>query len=138
MDDYSKFLIKEYKYWLLQVSEKQAYLGRCVIWCKRSNAEELADATDEEVEEFLSIVKELQKAEKEAFNAEWFNYTFLGNGTRHLHCHFIPRYSSSREFAGQIFEDHLWGHNPYRGEKESPTDPEIIEKVRIRLKELLD
>jgi len=43
MTDYSKFLVKEYTHWLVNVHENQGYLGRCVVWCKREDALDLAD-----------------------------------------------------------------------------------------------
>jgi diadenosine tetraphosphate (Ap4A) HIT family hydrolase len=109
--DYSKFLIKEYKCWSIYVAQNQSYLGRCIIWCKRGNALDLSEATVEEREELFVVINELKNAVNKAFQPDWFNYAFLGNDTRHLHGHFIPRYASSREFKGVVFEDKLWGHN---------------------------
>lgn len=138
MEDFSEYIIKDYKYWSLQVSMQQNYLGRCVIWCKRENALDLSDASIEEMEEFLKIIRELIEAEKKAFDADWFNYTFLGNDTRHLHCHFLPRYSSDRNFAGTTFTDELWGHNPYRGEKKQLVSEDIVQKVKEKLIEVMN
>jgi diadenosine tetraphosphate (Ap4A) HIT family hydrolase len=101
--DYSKFLIKDYQYWKVYAAENQCYLGRCTIWCKRENANELTDVSDAELVEYVWIIKELKPALEKAFNADMINYAFLGNEIQHLHCHFIPRYSSSRHFASVIF-----------------------------------
>lgn len=46
--DFSKNLVKEYKYWNIYVYEHQGYLGHCVIWCKREDALDLANAMPEE------------------------------------------------------------------------------------------
>lgn len=137
MTDYSQFLVKEYKYWLVQIFENQGYLGRCVIWCKREDALDLADATDEEKDELFVVLRDLRDATKKAFRADWFNYSFLGNETRHLHCHFVPRYESEREFAGMVFKDELWGHH-YRTDHDFITPKEVWEKARLQLKELLN
>jgi diadenosine tetraphosphate (Ap4A) HIT family hydrolase len=109
--DYSKLLIKDYKYWLINIHENQGNLGRCVVWCKRDDALDLADATQEEQLELFAILKELRKACQELFQPNWFNYAFLGNGTRHLHGHFVPRYTKQKTFMGITFEDKLYGHN---------------------------
>lgn len=111
-EDFSKNLIKEYKYWELYINANQNYLGKCVIWCKRENAIDLADATPEEQSELFLILNELQEALKEVFRADWFNYLFLGNVMRHLHCHFMPRYSKPQTFMGITFTDELYGQYP--------------------------
>ena len=53
MEDFSRHKIKDYKYWTVSLHGNQAYLGRCVIWCKREDALDLADATPEEQKERL-------------------------------------------------------------------------------------
>lgn len=136
MTDYSKFLVKDYTHWLVNVHENQGYLGRCIVWCKREDALDLADATEAEQKELITILGELREATKRAFQADWFNYAFLGNGTRHLHGHFVPRYSASREFEGVTFTDERWGHN-YRTDHDFVTPPEVLEAVRIKLKDEL-
>ena len=136
MEDYSKYLVKDYKYWLVNVHPNQGCLGRCIVWCKRENALDLADATLDEQKELISILGELRGATKRAFQADWFNYAFLGNTTRHLHGHFIPRYASPREFEGMTFKDERWGHN-YKTDHSFITPPEVWEAVRIKLKEEL-
>jgi diadenosine tetraphosphate (Ap4A) HIT family hydrolase len=109
--DYSKFLIKDYRYWLVNIHENQGNLGRCVVWCKRADALDMTDASREEQEELFLVLKELKAACARAFQPDWFNYAFLGNETRHLHGHFIPRYASPRTMFGVSFEDKLYGHN---------------------------
>jgi len=133
MTDYSKFLVKDYKYWLVNVHENQGYLGRCIVWCKREDALDLADATKAEQEELITILGELRETTKRAFQADWFNYAFLGNETHHLHGHFIPRYSSSRELGGITFTDERWGHN-YTTDHDFVTPPEVLYAVRLKLK----
>ena len=138
MEDYSRFTVKDYEFWSVQVHQDQSYLGRCVIWCKRRDAEDLADANENEQQELFKVLQDIRKATKSAFNAEWLNYSFLGNEARHLHGHFIPRYSSPREFNGIVFTDEQWGKNPYKGKKKDfTTTPEMLEAVRLKLTEVL-
>ena len=111
MEDFSKNLVKGYKYWDVYVHTNQSYLGRLVVWCKRDDALDLADATKEEQQELFLVLRDLREAGKKVFHPDWFNYSFLGNGTRHLHAHFIPRYSTPKTFLGIAFEDKLYGHN---------------------------
>src|SRR3990167_10358193 len=116
MEDYSRYLIRDYNYWSVQVHTNQGYLGRCIIWCKRENILDLADARKGEQEELFMILEKLKRALKKSFQVDWFNYAFLGNETMHLHGHVVPRYASPREFAGVTFVDERYGHN-YQTEK---------------------
>lgn len=111
MNGSSEYKIKDYKYWKVFIQESQDYLGRCVVWCKRKNALDLTDATKEEREELFLILRELKKTLIKIFQPDWFNYSFLGNNIRHLHCHFIPRYAKPKIFEGIKFEDKLFGDN---------------------------
>jgi len=137
MEDYSKMLIKQYKDWGVYVHGDQSYLGRCVVWCDREDALQLTDASKEEQEELFLILNELQRASEKAFGGEWFNFSFLGSYDRHLHCHFIPRYSSDKEFEGVIFSDERWGHHYKNPNIQFKTSPEILESVRLKMIEVL-
>lgn len=137
MEDYSKMLIKQYKYWGVYVHGNQSYLGRCVVWCDREDALQLTDANNQEQEELFMILNELKVASEKAFLSEWFNFSFLGNETRHLHCHFVPRYSNDREFEGSVFRDERWGHHYKKPTENFATSPEILESVRLKMVEAL-
>ncbi len=136
VEDYSKNLIRDYTYWTVYAHKNQGYLGRCVVWCKREDAIDLADATEEEQKELAVILKDLRSAIQQAFQADWMNYAFLGNATRHLHGHVIPRYSSIREFEGITFTDEKWGHN-YKTDHNFVTQPEVLEAVKLKLQKEL-
>jgi len=134
--DFSKFLIKEYKHWAIYIHKNQGYLGRCVIWCKRDNALDLTDATIEEREELFLVLRDLKEAIMKAFSPNWFNYSFLGNETQHLHGHFIPRYLEPKIFMDVEFEDKLYGHN-YKTDHTFETPPEILKSIQKKIKELI-
>ncbi|MFH1838117.1 MAG: hypothetical protein ABH808_01300 [Candidatus Kuenenbacteria bacterium] len=134
--NFSKNLIKEYKYWKVSVCENQGYLGRCVVWCKREDALDLADATLEEQKELFLILHNLREASKKIFQPNWFNYSFLGNKTRHLHGHFVPRYVKPKTFMNIIFEDKLYGHN-FKIDHSFKTTTKLLNEVRDRLKLIL-
>lgn len=136
MTDFSKYKIKDYKHWSVFIHTNQGYLGRCVIWCNRENALDLTDATKEEQEELFLVLNDLRKAIKQAFNPDWFNYSFLGNETRHLHAHFIPRYEKEQKFEGITFKDERCGHN-YKTDHDFVTPEDVLEKIRLEIKEHL-
>lgn len=131
--DFSKDLVKEYSHWSVYVHHNQGYLGRCVVWCKREDAFDMVDATEEEQKELFLVLKDLQKASKDCFDPDWFNYAFLGNETRHLHGHFIPRYKEPKNFMGVTFEDTLWGHN-YKTDHSFITSEDLLQEVKNKLK----
>lgn len=135
-ENFTKNLIKEYKHWTIYVHHNQGYLGRCVIWCKRESALDLVDAVREEQEELFLIIRDVRKAEKKIFQPDWFNYSFLGNETKHLHGHFIPRYAKPRTFMGMVFEDKLYGHN-YKTDHNFVTSKELLNAVRDGLAKVL-
>lgn len=135
-ENFTKNLIKEYKHWTIYVHHNQGYLGRCVIWCKRESALDLVDAVREEQEELFLIIRDVRKAEKKIFQPDWFNYSFLGNETKHLHGHFIPRYAKPRTFMGMVFEDKLYGHN-YKTDHNFVTSGELLNAVRDALAKVL-
>ncbi|PIR90977.1 hypothetical protein COU03_03465 [bacterium (Candidatus Gribaldobacteria) CG10_big_fil_rev_8_21_14_0_10_41_12] len=137
MNKYEQNKIKDYQHWTVYVHENQSYLGRCVIACKRAKADDLANASQEELLEFLRIINELKNALQKAFQTDWFNYSFLGNADQHLHCHFIPRYQTERVFEGIVFKDELWGHN-YKTDHNFQTTDEIREKIKQTIQKLIE
>jgi len=135
--DYSKFLIKDYRYWLINIHENQGNLGRCVVWCKREDALDMTDATPEEQAELFVVLKELKKACHDLFQPDWLNYASLGNETRHLHGHFIPRYAKPKTFMGITFEDKLYGHN-YKTDHSFITPEPVLTEIQARFKKALE
>ena len=137
-EDFSKNLIKEYKYWQIYINANQSYLGRCVVYCKRPNALDLADATPEEQQELFVVLHDLREATKKVFQADWFNYFFLGNVMRHLHGHFLPRYEKPKTFMGITFNDELYGHYPNDNDDYTVAVPqEVLHAMKDRLTEAL-
>ena len=131
--DYSQFLIKEYKYWLVNIHENQSYLGRCVVWCKRAGALDLTEATPEEQVELFIILTDLRRAVEKCFNPDWINYAFLGNEVRHLHGHLIPRYEKQKVFEGVTFTDERYGHN-YITNHNFVISEDILKKIKTMIK----
>lgn len=137
MEDFSKYKIKDYKYWSIFLHQNQGYLGRCIIWCRREDALDLTGVTREEQGELFVVLNELKDAIQKIFQPDWLNYAFLGNNIKHLHGHFIPRYAKPKEFEGVIFKDELYGHN-YKTDHGFSAPVEVVEKIRLRIKETLE
>jgi len=136
MEVFTKYKIKDCKHWSIFLHKNQGYLGRCVIWCNREDALDLADATSEEQRELFTILNELRGALQKVFQPDWFNYAFLGNVVAHLHGHFIPRYAEPKVFEGVTFKDELYGHN-YKTDPSFSIPAEVVEKISLKIKEAL-
>ncbi len=132
MEDFSKYAIKDYKYWQVQIFSNQGYLGRCLVWCKREDALDLSNATEEEQKELFVILKDVEMALSKTFKPDIINYSFLGNDTHHLHGHIVPRYSKPIEFNGATFVDKNFGHN-WKTDHDFITSPELLEAVKVKL-----
>lgn len=131
--NYEKFKIKDYKHWSLFLYKNQYYLGRVVVWAKREDAIDFISMTPEEREEFFSIGAEVVRVLSALFEPDLMNYASLGNVTKHLHIHVIPRYTSPREFGGITFIDANWGRNyaPY------DTEFKVTEETLMRIKDAI-
>jgi diadenosine tetraphosphate (Ap4A) HIT family hydrolase len=97
---------------------------------------DLTEATLEEQKELFVILNDLKNTITKIFQPDWFNYAFLGNDTRHLHGHFIPRYKNSKEFMGIVFKDERWGHN-YKTDYNFKIPPEVLDAIQAKIKELI-
>ncbi len=136
--EYKKdYLIKEYKYWKVELHQNQCYLERCRIWYK-GEVIDFFSISVEELEELFKIEKNLKKALKKLFSPDKYNYYIAGNVDPQLHPHFIPRYKEGKKFEGMIFRDENWGknHAPYNREFETPN--KIITKLIEVIRENLD
>lgn len=107
--------ILKFDLWDLYLHPHQNYLGRCYLWAKRPELIDFMDMNEEEWAAFKTLAPQIKNVLKEAFNADHFNYSSLGNITRHLHIHFIPRYQSPRILESITFSDSRWGndYDPY-------------------------
>lgn len=136
-DKYAANIVRDYQHWTVYVHEDQGFIGRCVVWAKREDAEDLALADKEEQEELFKILPALRQTLITAFGATWFNYSFLGNVDRHLHCHLFPRYQTPVTFEGIVFKDLDYNGIPSQTGTTNMVSKEILEAVRVRLTEML-
>lgn len=122
---FSETVIKEYNKWEVQLFLNQYYLGRSIVKLKR-HAVDITDLEKEERNElFEDILPELENAMDRLFEPDLYNHATLGNDCRHFHLHFIPRYSSKREFNGEVFKDENWNKD-YRS---TPTGQDITDET---------
>lgn len=135
--DYSSMLVQEYCYWTVYLHKPQDYLGRLVIWCNREDALDLVDINEGEQREFFLILPKVTEALQIVFQPDLFNYSFLGNVTRHLHCHIVPRYRESRTVNGIIFTDERFGKN-WQLNPDFQIPDDVFQEIRSRMKAALE
>ena len=112
-----KYLLYENKFWYLFLADRQDYLGRCILVCKRHCAG-IAELSEDE---WLSLKEVMTGAEnllKSVLKADAFNWTCLMNNAYksenpnpHIHFHLRPRYSKPVNIGGIQFVDEKFGHH---------------------------
>ena len=139
-----KYKVLETENWNVFTMTDQRYLGRCVVVLKR-HCGDLSGINDEEMLDFINVVRKLEFSAKKAFNATMFNWTCLMNlayqvnpPNPQVHWHFRPRYNHEVDFAGKVFIDPNFGHHYLReGSDEIMYDHETLIKITNELKKFL-
>jgi diadenosine tetraphosphate (Ap4A) HIT family hydrolase len=132
-------LIYQTKFWKIDLSDNQYYLGRCYVSLKRE-CPSLSQLTKEEMLGLLEIVKTLESALKKEFNATMFNWTCLMNDAYksenpkpEVHFHLRPRYNHKVNFEGELFEDKEFAHH-YDNKAKKEISEEIMKKIIEKIK----
>ena len=99
-----------WSHWQVIMNHSQDYLGKVMLVLIRHETDVTSLKEAEQVE-FWRLLASVRKALSTLFQPDHFNYAFLMNGDRHVHFHVIPRYSTSREFAGLTFTDGQLGEH---------------------------
>lgn len=131
-----EFDIKRFRYWTLNLHYNQSYLGRTICYLN-TYKEKLSELEKEECFELFDIIKIYQRSLTKLWKPDWWNYAQLGNITRHLHVHFIPRYKDKRIFEGAEFIDERWGDN-YAPTPKREFNQAINEKIKVKIREAID
>lgn len=108
----------ETRFWRLVLAPNQCLVGRCVVHLKRHSGD-LADLTQDELLEWLMVVKRLETALQSAFEATMFNWScYMNHSYRenepepHIHWWAVPRYNHSVTIDNWVFDDPHFG-DPY-------------------------
>lgn len=95
------------EHWTVLVRKAQPTLGALVLAANR-NFISGAELSADELREFPEVVGRLEGALSAAFQFDKINYLLLMMKDRHYHFHVLPRYESSRHFAGVEWKDTGW------------------------------
>lgn len=135
--DFDRLRIKDYENWSVFLNENQCYLGRICLVAKREDAMDFIEMTIAEREEFFHAGEDVNRTLRVLFQPDLMNYASLGNSFRHLHVHFIPRYSSKRIFHNIEFTDARWGKNYEPYDRSFKLSDENLDKIKIALQAVI-
>lgn len=126
---YIEFFVKEYRYWVLDISARQHTLGCFIIFAKRG-VEKISELSNDEIIELRLVMKEFENtlSNMKDFKPDRYNYLQMDNSLHHLHFHAIPRYATVRRFLNKEWSDDTFGHPPVWSKVQ--TDMEVILKIK--------
>ena len=120
-------IVRESTHWRIAINRNQNLLGKLLIALRR-HEESVAELTPSEWSELRDELRWAIDRLSKAFTPDHFNCAFLQNQDRHVHLHVIPRYASSRTFAGREFPDPDWPDH-YRPGVEHLAPPIVIAAI---------
>jgi diadenosine tetraphosphate (Ap4A) HIT family hydrolase len=103
-------VVYEGEFWRVVVNQNQNLLGKCFIALKRHEEDPFGLRPSEQAE-LWNLAAKARQVLTNLFQADHFNFAFLGDRDRHVHLDIIPRYRGTRFFAGLVFDDKAWGHH---------------------------
>lgn len=132
-------IIFETKNWKVILAEDQTYLGRSSAVLKRP-ARFLSELSEEEIIDFLNVVRTFEQKAKDGLGARMFNWGCLMNNAYQekdpkpqVHFHVRPRYDRPVELLGEKFKDPNFGYHYQRNSRKLVSE-EISEAIVERLK----
>ncbi len=128
---YPETLLHAFQHWLALVRPQQVTLGSLILAAK-SEATAFADLEAAAFAELGTAIAAIEGALKSEFGAEKINYLMLMMADPHVHFHVIPRYSQTKELAGQWIDDAGWPGVPDLGSALA-AGPALISAIKDRL-----
>lgn len=135
-------LLYETRLWRVVLAPNQCLVGRCVIHLKR-HAVDLADLTEDEMLEWLTVVRTLDSALRSAFQATMFNWSCYMNLSYrepvpdpHIHWWAVPRYNHPVIIDEWTFQDPDFG-SPYDHTRRLDAPPEIRQQIAERIQQAI-
>lgn len=119
--------IRNYRYWTVLLRPAQITLGSLVL-AAIEPARALSELSRESFAEMADVVRDIERALRQAFRYDRINYLLLMMVDPDVHFHVIPRYASDRDFAGIRFTDPGWPGIPDMGRK-NDIGAETLERI---------
>lgn len=125
--------IKEFKYWIVCIRQKQATLGDAVILLKRET-KSVAGMLPEEGAEFPKVIQWYEEVCSKKFGAVKFNYIIMMLHDFFIHYHAFPRYDKDVDLFDITWKDKDWpGAIDFKGG--TIFDDEKLEEIRKYMSE---
>lgn len=124
--------VKEFKYWIVCVRQKQPTLGDVVILLKRET-KNVSGMLPEEGVEFPEVIKWYEGLCRKKFGAIKFNYIIMMMKDPFVHYHAFPRYDKTINMFNVEWEDKSTLTNFASTEV---LDDELLFKIRDYMKEI--
>jgi diadenosine tetraphosphate (Ap4A) HIT family hydrolase len=131
---YPDNLIAEYEHWLVLLRPAQATLGALVCVAK-DKADAFSDLSPASFQELASVTADVEHALAQFTQYERINWLMLMMVDRDVHFHVLPRYSTSRSFAGLDFPDPAWPGPPDLAKAIKP-EPEMMQTISQAIRAL--
>jgi len=129
-------------YWNVFISFDQTYIGRCIVSLRR-HCGDLQELNKKEWEDYINLLKKLERALQKSFNATMFNWACLMNDAYkemnpepHVHWHLRPRYNHKVVVGNLTFEDLEFGSH-YDRAKKTEVSAEVKKIIISKIKENL-
>ena len=111
---YPETLVGETEAWVVLVRPQQVPLGALVLACKEP-ATAFSELSPAAFADLATAVAGVERLLKSRFAFDKINYLMLMMVDPDVHFHVIPRYASTRSFAGVEFPDTGWPRTPELG-----------------------
>jgi len=108
---YPDTLIAEYDHWVVLLRPSQLTLGALILAAK-SEATAFGGLDVAAYAELAKVTADIEAALRAAVRFERINYLMLMMVDPHVHLHVLPRYETSRAFAGVRVDDSGWPGPP--------------------------
>lgn len=123
-DSASNISLIETEFWKVELMSNQSQLGRSIVLLKRP-CTDLYSLNNNEMLDFLGIIKKFEYSVIASFKATYFNWYVAMNGafkskpyTPQVHWHVKPRYETPITINDEVFEDKLFGeHYDYHDQR---------------------
>ena len=127
-----ELIVLENRSWSWSVRPGQPTLGAGVLSLNR-HAGKLSEVSAEEMQDLAELVGALEGTIKSAFDHAIMNYLMLMMVDHHVHYHVIPRYDTTRTFAGREWVDKGWPALPLIADSQHADDPGLLHLIREKL-----
>ena len=130
----AELLIRANDSWTWSVRPAQATLG-CGVLSLNRHAARFSEVSRDEMADLSELLRRAEQALAATFAFQAINYLMLMMVDHHVHFHVIPRYPTSRQFAGLDWVDPGWPALPVLGEQQYADQPGVLLQIRDVLRE---